>query len=169
MSGSQAPKNIPFIQVIWFFRRATPRGAQCKEFRKFLSYIPTGSRITPVFFNCMAFQTVNLYITTLTGQGFWAAHKLLTGQIIYAIAAGPDFFFSSSHLLHFLILLSGTCYHSYIAAGSNFLFLRFPFIPSYSYFASLHPENCMHEWLLNRAFLRGRQTALNSTPYLLFT
>lgn len=40
----------------------------------------------------MAFQTVNLYITTLTGQGFWAAHKLLTGQIIYAIAAGPDFF-----------------------------------------------------------------------------
>ena len=49
-SGFPAPKNIPAIQVICSFRRAIPRGAQCKEFRKFLPYIPTGSRITLIFF-----------------------------------------------------------------------------------------------------------------------
>lgn len=66
----------------------------------------------------------------------------------------------------FFILLSGTCHHSYIAAGSNFLLLRFPFIPSYSYFASLHPENCMHD-CMHKEFLRraqrGGQTTLHIT------
>lgn len=119
----------------------------------------------------MAFQTVNRYIAT-TEQGFWAAHKLLAGQINsnnMPLPLAQTFFLRSSHLLHFFNIIEWHLLPSYIAVGSNFLLLRFPFIPSYSHFASLHPENCMHEWLLRRASLRGGQTALHNTHHLLFT
>lgn len=101
----------------------------------------------------MAFQTVNRYIAT-TEQGFWAAHKLLAGQINsnnMPLPLAQTFFLRSSHLLHFFNIIEWHLLPSYIAVGSNFLLLRFPFIPSYSHFASLHPENCMYEWLLRRA------------------